>query len=271
MRQQRFLTITVVFLILLSGCTRKQEPVKIEYELVQEDVVTFFDGNSVSLWQNEPFGFGDCYRLADGTDLLLVESPIWPENCGVGEMSLNLLNEAAQMAISAYYQEQGILYDVNETLHRCYDDYLATREAKMAYYSHILAQSVSPYSFGEKVVCFLTSVQEPVFGTDYHMETRYHAFFDRETGEPVSVWELFTVPKEEAIEEILSYGNYDAQTIADMRAALKPEYIGLSGSCLEVDFPYGVLPNQEYATGIAIRYHELNGLLHDWAIPPQED
>lgn len=271
MKLRPFLASLAVIPLLFSGCFHRVQPEKTEAVLTQENAYTFSDGTSVSLWQNEVFGYADSYRLDDGTELLWVEEPIGPENCSVGDLALQNLSQTAQSAISAYYQTQGILYDVEETLQTCYSDYLASREAKVGYGSRMLSQSVSPYSFGETVVCFLTSVHEPIPGTAYHMETRLHAFFDRETGEEISVWDLFRVPQEDAITRILAHGNYNAQTLQEMRAALKPEYIGLSATCLEVDFPYGALPSQEYATGIAIRYQELDGLLHDWAIPPQEE
>ena len=50
-------------------------------------------------------------------------------------------------------------------------------------------------------------------------------------------------------------------------AALKPEYATFGDSALEVNFPQGTLPSQEYSLGIAVDYTQLGDLLHPWAVP----
>ena len=73
---------------------------------------------------------------------------------------------------------------------------------------------------------------------------------------------------------MISIGNLKAADISDpgllseMEAAMKPEYIILFPDALEVAFPQGTLPSQEYSTGIGLNYDDrLLSVLEPWAVP----
>ena len=57
----------------------------------------------------------------------------------------------------------------------------------------------------------------------------------------------------------------------ELEAAFRPEYIRFYSSGLDVTFPRGTLPSQEYTTGGSFDYEELDGLLQPWAIPEEPE
>lgn len=59
---------------------------------------------------------------------------------------------------------------------------------------------------------------------------------------------------------------------AEMEAAFQPEYIILFPNDLEVSFPIGTLPCQEYSSGLGLDYDDrLREIMYDWAIPDSAD
>ena len=73
---------------------------------------------------------------------------------------------------------------------------------------------------------------------------------------------------------MISIGNLKAADISDpgllseMEAAMKPEYIILFPDALEVAFPQGTLPSQEYSYVVGFDYDkELKAVLQPWAVP----
>ena len=58
---------------------------------------------------------------------------------------------------------------------------------------------------------------------------------------------------------------------AELEAALRPEYITFRTGGLNLTFPKGTLPSQEYTTGGSFDYAELDGLLQPWAIPVEPE
>ena len=71
--------------------------------------------------------FSTSYRLPNGPELLSVRRSSGPENVLVGGAEGYAdLPEAAQQRVSAYYQEQGLLYDTQAELERAYRAYVDT-------------------------------------------------------------------------------------------------------------------------------------------------
>lgn len=252
--------------LFLSGCRKPDESVQIDWVLKQENAVILSDGTSVDIWSREPFTQWDYYRLKDGTGLLTVEETVSPLYVSVGYMTLQDLPEEAQEAICDYYEDQGLLYDIPATLEKACAEYRSSKETGAVFTGYRLYQQSSPCSFGEQVVCFVTVLEEPLRG-NLGTTTQLCACFDRETGAPVSIWDLFTVPEDDVRQRLVSAFAEDDQTSAQMAAALKPEYIALEEDCLSIFFPAGSLPDQEYATGTAIDYTEIRDIMFDWAIP----
>jgi len=252
-------------LILLAGCSDNTPQQGVEtWVLEQEKVITFSDGESLDLWRNQ---IGDaCYKLSDGTELLTIRTPIGPDNVYVaGVESLEDLTEPAQNSIREFYEEQGLLYDTHAELEKAYEEYLR-RENGEVYPERYISQDIVPVASNDKIMCFLTTVILPVEG-QIAQEIRLGATFDRETGEVMSNWNLFTLPEEEARQWLLEAFNVDSSLRREMEAALKPEYIVLFPESLEVTFPRGTLPSQDYSYSVGLDYEELRKVLQPWAIP----
>ena len=261
--------------LLLSGCGNygqlqpMEEP---EWKIQEEAVVTFSDGETVDCWV-ETYSWGTAwgyyyYKLSDGTELLREEQDNGPENVYVmNHESWQDLGETAREAVSAYYEEQGLLYDVEEELEKAYGDYLACQESGTEFQSWLVGQSVSPMASNEELFSFLTVVTLPQGGGIVD-ELRLGTIFDRETGAVVSPWDLFSVSEEEAREALLDQvSKWEPELRQEMAAAMKPEYLLWQDDHLELWFPAGSLPGEAYAWGTGIDYTELEDVLHDWAVP----
>ena len=97
-----------------------------------DTVFPLSDGNQAILWSNGRYW---SYRLEDGTELLWEDQQLSPTfRSGEDE-----LPEAAQEAIHAHYQKQGLLYDVPELLETAYQDYLREENAFKRHSSRIVS------------------------------------------------------------------------------------------------------------------------------------
>ena len=184
--------------LLLTGCGGIHGPVKEEWEwkLKEEDALILSDGTAVDRWQKGYSGY-DFYKLKDGTELLREEHPSGPENVYVGgRESFTSLPEHTAKAISAYYEDLGLLYDLETEVEGAYQEYLTCQTEGEEFFSYYLGQSTSLCASNERVVYFLTSVTLPL-GGQYGMNYQVGAAFDRETGKVIPVWDLFTLPEED--------------------------------------------------------------------------
>lgn len=252
--------------LLLAGCGRRVEAA--EFTLAEEGAYTLSDGTSVDRWQLRHWG-DDYYRLPDGTDLLLVREPTGPENVTNGQEGVQDLNETAQAAILAWYEDRGLLYDVEQELERAYALYLRCRETGEAYQAGMVEQAVTPASSNERIICFMTSLTLPLDEPRMVEEILLGTVFDRETGEVIPVWDLFTIPEAEARAWVAAQAaGGDSGLRREMEAALEPEWIILEPGYLSVKFPQGTLPSQETACGWFEEYEKAPGdVLQPWAIP----
>lgn len=266
-----FVAVLLLGLVLPAGCSRASDyqPAEDPWVLEQEKVITFSDGESADLWSwgnRVPF-----YKLRDGTLLLSISGPTGPESVsGGGVESYADLTEAAQKAVSVYFDQQGLLYDTDSELEKAYADYLACKADGTEFQSRYVSQDIYPTASNEKIMGFATSVMLPV-DRESSQELRLGAVFDRKTGEALSIWDLFTVPEAEARQRLLdAYKLADPVLRAEMEAALKPEYIVLFPDYLYVTFPQGSLPSQQYGYIFDIDYDKLRDVLQTWAIPNKQ-
>lgn len=265
--RKRLLLGLLLCLLLGAGCgDRTVEEEK--WELIEARAVTFADGGYADLWQGGWSVGRNEYRLPDGTVLLSVARPIGPKNVHVqGQEGFQDLNETAQAAVLAFYENQGLLYDVPATCEQAYGDYLDCREKDKKFDDYYLEQSIAPTASNARIMCFLTSVILPQGGQIVE-ELRLGAVFDRETGEAIGVWDLFALPERDAFERLMELsGVSDPALRAEMKAALRPEFLILFPNHLEISFPAGTLPSQEHSYGMGIDYPDLRGVLLDWAVP----
>ncbi len=257
-------------LLLTAGCAAGMQQDQDTWTLKEEKVVTFSDGESADLWWRD-YSVDEYYKLADGTTLLIIQQPSGPENVSVaGVESFADLGESAQKAVLSYYDERGLLYDTQAELEKAYAEYRACKESGTEYHKRRVSQDVAPTASNDKIMCFITSVLLPVGGQTVQ-ELRLGAVFDRETGEVISNWDLFTLPEQEARQMLLDVFDADAALRAEMEAALRPEYIILFPDNLEVTFPQGTLPSQEHSYGFGLDYEEYRDALQSWAIPDNLD
>lgn len=92
---------------------------------VTQNVFALSDGTEIDLIQydSSPFAY-NIYRLRDGKQLLRELPPSGPENVSVGGVaSFDDLSPAAQEAVSAYYDRQGLLYDIKQQVETAYQEY----------------------------------------------------------------------------------------------------------------------------------------------------
>lgn len=227
------------------------------------------DGTNIDIWNSS---FGSAYKLQNGTELLRIHNPSGPNNVYVGGTeNFDNLDETAQSNVLKFYDNQGLLYDVQAELDKAYDDYLE-KEDSSEFNSYMIRQDIVPTASNETVMYFLTSVLLPI-DDNHGYEYRIGAAFDRKTGQAISNWDLFCCSPEEVKQKILDIaGVTDITLREEMEMAFKSEYIILFPSNLEVCFPQGTLPSQENSYMLGLDYDDkLCDIINQWAIPQSSE
>ncbi len=233
---------------------------------VTQNVFALSDGTEIDLIQYDSSPFAsNIYRLRDGKQLLRELPPSGPENVSVGGVaSFDDLSPAAQEAVSAYYDRQGLLYDIKQQVETAYQDYRTNPDFRPFY----VERTVSPSAASSRVIYFLTTVtllSNDGSGT----ELRLGDAFDRETGARLDPLSLFSISPEQVPEALVSLSKPESPTLkAEMIAAFQPDHLVFLPDGLEINFPLGTLPSQEYDYIAALDYTpQLTALLQSWAIP----
>ena len=231
-----------------------------------QNVLTLSDGTEIDLIQygGAPFP-SNIYRLRDGTQLLRELPPSGPENVAVGGVAgFDDLSPAAQEAVSAYYDRQGLLYDIKQQVETAYQAYRTDPDFRPFY----VERTVSPSAASSRVMYFLTTVT--MLGNDGSgTELRLGDAFDRETGARLDPLSLFSIPPEQVPEALVSLSKPENSALkAEMIAAFQPDHLVFFPEGLELNFPLGTLPSQEYDYIAALDYTpQFTALLQSWAIP----
>ena len=224
------------------------------------------DGTALDVWKDSD---STMYRLKDGMELLKVQNPSGPEGVYAGGTeSFDDLSEKAQAGIQTYYDGQGLLYDVQEELEKAYACFRKSLEENEEFCIWTVSQDVAPTASSEKIICFETTVTIPDddgSGSEYCQG----AVFDRETGEYMDTWELFTCGKKEAIKEILDMAGITEEPLrSEMTASMDAKNMVLFDEGIEVYFPRGPLKSQEELYILGLDYDDrLLGILQEWAVP----
>lgn len=202
------------------------------------------------------------YQLPDGTQLLRVNDPFWPED-ETGRIPE--LSPAVQTAVSAYFHDQGIRYDEQAELERAYEAYCADPEQFSAY---LVGQCILLCGASERVIYYETDVTLPVSSGVITGETTVTAF-DRETGAVIPAENLFTCTPEELIAAVLDAAGVTEQPLRrEAEAAFRLEYLRLSDTGIDIQYPMGTVPSQEHSWGIFQDYDEtILSLIQPWAVP----
>ena len=128
-----------------------------------------------------------------------------------------------------------MLYDEQAELERAYAAWLEAGDAS-DFQTWGLSQRIVPTALSEGVAYFLTTVERPV-GNFIMEQQRIGSAFDRETGEYIEAWELFTCPPDEAVRRILDLSELtEPEQRAEMEAAFEPECLTFFEDRLEVSF-----------------------------------
>lgn len=207
------------------------------------------------------------YFTPDDIEILREQEPIGPNNVSVGGIpSLDMLNAQAQEEILAYYERQGLLYDLDEELERAWQCYQAS-DNKLLFQSHHLAQDICPSAANHRLVWYSVYVTRPV-GDGLHQQSSTHTVFNRETGKVIDTAELFDCTEAELGRRILEIVSMpDTELSREMEKAFRFEYLDFDSNSLDVCFPAGSLSSQKADHLLAIEYEDLAGYIHSWAIP----
>lgn len=233
------------------------------------DAVTLSDGTSLDAWRGS--FYDTIYQLKDGTELLLERAPSGPENHYVESLeSFDDLSEAAKPAIQSYYEEQGILYDLQSELEKAWAEY---QKAPEGFSSHYVSQDTSPSASSARLMYFNTSLTLPVSGQTIE-DFNYCAAFDRNTGQNIPLADLFTCPEDKIAQNLLDLAEKDGslpnepEVEREMLAAFQMKYVTFFSEGIFINFPQGTLPSQEYTYLVSVDYNAgLSDILQPWAIP----
>lgn len=261
---------TAVFLVvcalIFSGCKTKPEIEEPTWRLLKQKAVVFEDGNYADLFAQDYSGTSYKYRLPDGTDIL-TENTYGPDSVYVlGIESLDDVDGAAKEKIKDYYNKRGLLYDIESEVKRAYEEYLRCSNSDDKFSSFMVDQSVSPTASNENIICFITTVLLSI-DSKTGQEIRLGEVFNRNTGEYIDNWQLFSISEAEVRAKFHEIFNIKDTALADeMRNAIKAENIIVFPGKLQVDFPQGVLTSQKYSYLVSAEMYKILDCLQPWAI-----
>lgn len=260
--KQRMVSLALCGLVLLTGCQSSTVQEEI-WELEQEDVVSFSDGEAVDRWRGYQNGLRESwvlYELSDGTTILTEDDAAGPE----GDAGYSILSQEVQSAVSAWYQGAGRRYDLNTLLQAAYTRY--QEQGKDNFQAVRVSQSVASTAFSEQVIYFTTTVDQAVDPAQ-GQTLRYTAAFDRASGQRLELWSLFTQPEANVRLALAAAAGDDPAVQERLAAAIDPERVIFYADHLEVDFPAGAFEGLDTAYTLAVDYEQLSGLLSSRALP----
>ena len=225
---------------------------------------TLKDGTKLTLRKDYNYTI---YIAPDGTELLREQYPVGPDNVYTGDApSLSELEPEVQQSILSYYEEIGLLYDLDAELEQAYQWYLKTEDGE-PFYSCMVSQHIDPTAANDRFVWYSAYVTHPI-KDGLHEETSVHTIFDRKTGAVVAPADLFTCSETEAAGRILDAAQMpDTELRREMEKAFRFEYLNFNSDALEVCFPAGSLIGEQTNHYLGVEYEYLTGILHPWAIP----
>lgn len=240
------------------------EPVALTASSVQIDAarqpegLTLADGTSLSVWQAS---FDREYCAPDGT--VLLEERLSGKAADTIE-SVPGLTEAAKENILAFYEAQGILYDLPAQLEAAWAAYSDSE----GFDRYTLGQEVNLCAENDSTLWFVTKVTLPLGGRVV-TEEQFCAAFDRATGEVLAPDELFTCTGETLTAALLdAAGIIDEPKRSELLAAFDESRVVFRAEALEVFFPKGAVPGEEASLILGLDYtDEVKALLQPRALP----
>jgi len=270
---KKFLPVVLV-LLLFTGCGETaKSPYGDELMLLQqENIYTLDDGCQVSRWSmgmmNQDYY---CIEDEDGDlqEILVVDIPVGPEGVKNNGLCFDDLNETAKTAIATYYEQQGVLYDVEAELEPAYEDYLIQKEKNRVFEWHYFSQTIWPTGANDEIIAFCTELIS-YRGEENYRQDWFNVVFDRETGEQIEIESLFIAPEDEVRTVILDHlmpedPDWSEKNLWEqMEQAFSFDFIKLMNDGIEVMFPVDTLECKEEAFGGFIPAEELSGIMQVW-------
>lgn len=224
----------------------------------QPEGLPLADGTSLSVWQAS---FDREYCAPDGT--VLLEERLGGKAADTLE-SVPGLTEEAKGNILAFYEAQGLLYDLPAQLERAWAAYSESE----GFDPYTLGQEVNLCAENGTTLWFLTKVTLPL-GGGVATEEQFCAAFDRATGKRLAAEDLFTRTGGELAAALLdAAGITDEPRRGELLAAFDEGRVVFRGEALEVFYPAGAVPSEETALILGLDYTgEVKALLQPRALP----
>ncbi len=224
----------------------------------QPEGLTLEDGTSLSVWQAS---FDREYCAPDGT--VLLEERLGGEAADALE-AVSGLTDTARENILAFYEAQGILYDLPAQLEEAWAAYNESEGFDL----YTLGQEVSRSAENGDTLWLVTKVTLPLGGRVV-TEEQFCAAFDRATGEALGPEDLFACTGDELAAALLDAGGITDEPLrSGMLAAFDESRVVFRAEALEVFYPAGSLPGEETALILGLDYTgEVKALLQPRALP----
>lgn len=231
----------------------------------KQDATLLKDGTRVEVWQGDR---GVLYALPEGPELLDVRTPKGPDGTYAwGVDTFRHLPQEAQDNISAYYQQQGLMYDTQEELERAYQEYRQW-ENSSPFPTQIVRQEITPTASAPNVIYFTTTVDRYIDGGVLSTEARCGAFY-KDTGKPIALEDLFLCTPDTLIQTILDNSLItDSTQKQEMTEAFRLESLTFQRERLAIYYPDGSLSSEDAACSYSFAYDDaVTWLMQPWAVP----
>ena len=208
------------------------------------------------------------YALPEGPELLDVRTPKGPDGTYTwGVDTFRHLPQEAQDNISAYYQQQGLMYDTQEELERAYQEYRQW-EHSSPFPTQIVRQEITPTASAPNLIYFTTTVDRYIDGGVLSTEARCGAFY-KDTGEPIALEDLFLCAPDTLIQTILDNSLItDSTQKQEMMEAFRLESLTFQRESLAIYYPDGSLSSEDAACSYSFAYDDaVTWLMQPWAVP----
>lgn len=214
----------------------------------------------------------DIYYLPDGRALLHESKPAGPAVLYDPNSPMVRYSTPAELEqLRRYYDQLGLLYNIDDELERAYASYNATQDKSKFFWQ--VSQDLSLSAQAPDVNYYKTTLSLPIEeGQPGEMnESVYGAAFSLADGAYLPPEKLFKLPYDEVINRLMERAKIkDKAKIAELKAALRPEYFVFNENRLELSYPAGSLKDEPYAYILSFTADELKDLMPYENLPKYE-
>lgn len=237
--------------------------------MLYKNAMQLSDGTPIDLWEH---GSWREYCLEDGTVLLMEDNFGGPENHSYWNELLysEEFSEEAQQGILNYYSEMGLRYDVPTLL----EDAMLVLAFSEEFNTQYVSQHTGLTAWNEYIICCQMNLTIPQERTNGYADSFCEgAVFDRETGEHISNFDLFTLTPEELecylLDQLDVDGTLDRENIL---LNLKPEQIVMNrNGSMEFYLTDRREGNYTGMLQIGLTPEQAREILHPWAVIDMEN